>query len=71
MQKKNANEVLIHMIGLLTEYLNELSDVHDTPDQQFAYGEKTAYTECLELLAEWERAPQNGLIENVEKIFPL
>ena len=71
MQKKNANEVLLHMIELLTEYLTELSDISDTPDQQFAYGEKTAYTECLEILAEWESAPQNGLIQNVEKIFPL
>ena len=71
MQKKNATEVLLHMIELLTEYLTELSDISDTLDQQFAYGEKTAYTECLELLAEWENAPQNDVMENVEKVFPL
>ncbi len=71
MQKKNANQVLIDMIALLNHYLIELSDIRDTPNQQFAYGEKTAYTECLEILSQWEHAKENGLEGNIETLFPL
>ena len=71
MQKKTAEQTVSYMIQLLTDYLTELSDVHDTPNEQFAYGEKTAYTECLEILSSWEHAKQHGLTENVETRFPL
>lgn len=71
MQKKNADELIEAMIELLTIYLEELSDVTDTPNQQFTYGEKTAYTECLELLMQWDKAETNGLVFNVEQRFPL
>ena len=72
MQKKNANEILIYIIQLFTTYLHELSEVlEEEPDNQFAYGEKTAYTECLEILSLWEYAKDNGLKENLEMLFPL
>ena len=71
MQKKNEKEVLIYMINLLIEYLEELSVITDTPDNQFAYGEKTAYVECLEMLSAWEKAEENGLVFDVERRFPL
>lgn len=71
MQKKKSDEILSYMIDLLTEYLAELSDVRDVPAAQFAYGEKTAYTECLEILAKWENAERYGLNFNVEERFPL
>ncbi len=71
MQKKNANEILIHLISLLESYLTELSDVSDAPDQQFVYGEKTAYVECLEQIAEWSEAEKHGLDFNIEDRFPL
>lgn len=71
MQKKKSDEILSYMIDLLTEYLTELSDVRDVPAAQFTYGEKTAYTECLEILAEWEDAERYGLNFNVEDRFPL
>ena len=71
MQKLTATELLTYMIDLLTSYLIELSDVCDTPNQQFSYGEKTAYVECLEILAYWENADENGLNYEVENRFPL
>lgn len=71
MQKKKSHEILAYMIDLLTEYLTELSNVSDNPTEQFAYGEKTAYTECLEILAEWEDAERHGLNLDVEARFPL
>lgn len=67
---KNANEVLSDMIVLLIHYLNELSDCNET-SAPFAYGEKTAYVECLEMLSEWENAEEKGLDFEVEKRFPL
>ena len=71
MQKKTANELLNFLITLLTSYLEELSTSSALDEDQFCYGEKTAYTECLELLQEWEFAEVNGLDFNVEKRFPL
>ncbi|MBQ8291589.1 MAG: hypothetical protein IJX88_03665 [Clostridia bacterium] len=71
MHKKNANNVLTELISLLTTYLTELSSVQDAPDTQFAYGEKTAYAECLEFIASWQHAEENGLGFDVENRFPL
>lgn len=68
---KTAEKTLTDAIALLTHYLTELSDIRDTPTKQFAYGEKTAYTECLEMLLEWNEAAKNGLTFDVEKVFPL
>ena len=69
--KLDSIKLLQCIIKLLTQYLAELSDVSDRPDSQFAYGEKTAYTECLEFLSYWDEAEQNGLDFEVEKRFPL
>ncbi len=71
MRKLNAEEVLSYMIDLLILYLTELSHVFDEPSTQFTYGEKLAYTECLEWIADWEKAEENGLDFEVEKRFPL
>ena len=71
MQKKNANELLVSLISLLTSYLEELSFSSATDKDLFCYGEKTAYTECLELLQQWEFAEKNGLDFDVEQRFPL
>lgn len=71
MQKLNSMDLLKYMIELLTSYLEELSDIQDLPEQEFSYGEKTAYTECLEILSLWEDAKENGLNYEVEKRFPL
>ena len=71
MQKKTADEVLIFLISLLTAYLEELASSTALDEDQFNYGEKTAYTECLELLQYWEFAEANGLDFDVENRFPL
>ena len=71
MQKKTANELLIFLISLLTTYLEELSSSSALDENRFCYGEKTAYTECLEWLQEWEFAESLGLDFDVENRFPL
>ena len=71
MQKKTANELLNFLISLLTVYLEELSSASALDADQFCYGEKTAYAECLELLQQWECAEANGLDFDVENRFPL
>ena len=71
MQKKTAQEVLTYMIDVLIMYLRELDDVSNIPSEQFAYGEKTAYTECLEMIGEWKHAEKFGVPADIEKVFPL
>ena len=71
MPKKTANELLIFLIPLLTAYLEDLSSSSALDADQFCYGEKIAYTECLELLQQWEFAEANGLDFDVENRFPL
>lgn len=68
---RNAKTVLKYLIDLFKEYLTELSDVCDCPETQFEYGEKTAYVECLEIIAMWNQAEKYGLNFDVEKKFPL
>ena len=67
----NANKILTKVISTLTLYLSELANIYNSPDQQFAYGAKTAYTECLEILLKWNRAEKKGLAFDVEKRYPL
>ena len=68
MCKRNAEEILKYMISTFTDYLRELSEKeHD----EFGYGEKTAYVECLEIIQRWEKAKENGLDYEIEKFFSL
>ena len=70
--KKTAEEVLVSMIELLTAYLNELKNARaDEPNDQFAYGEKTAYVECLEMVSYWKKAEKYGLNFPLEERFSL
>ena len=71
MSRKNSNDVLKNMIDILKESLGELADYKDTDRQQFQYGEKVAYVECLEMIIEWELADENGLDFDIEDKFPL
>lgn len=71
MRKKNAEEVLEMMIELLLLYLEELFEYKDVEGQQFQYGERTAYTECLEWIQMWKYAELNGLDFDIEKRYPL
>ncbi|MCM1296877.1 MAG: hypothetical protein NC311_15165 [Muribaculaceae bacterium] len=67
----NTEETLIYLIDLLLFYLEELKDEKDIPSEQFAYGEKTAYTECLEVLQLWKHSKRHGLDFNIETKYPL
>lgn len=71
MQKKNSDELLRQMIPLLLQCLEELSKACALRPNDFLCGEKTAYTECLELLQRWEHAETNGLDFDIEARFPL
>lgn len=71
MQKKSAEEVLKTMTELLLSYLEELYEYKDEEGQQFQYGERVAYTECLECIQEWEYAELNGLDFDIEEKYPL
>ena len=69
MQKKSSEEVLEMMIQILLVYIEELSEC--TEEDGFLYGERLAYTECLEWIQEWKYAEINGLNFDVEKKYPL
>ena len=68
MKKMNARETLLYLAELLTAYLEEL---RSAAKDGFAYGEKTAYTECLEIVQLWDEAAVNGLDYKIEKRYPL
>lgn len=71
MEKRDAEEVLKTMIELLILYVEELAECKNVAGQEFEYGEKTAYTECLEWIERWEDAKNNGLNFEVESRYPL
>ncbi len=68
MKKLTAEETLVKLIGALTESLTELTLGEQN---EFVYGEKTAYVECLEWIQAWQRAGECGLDYDVEARFPL
>jgi len=71
MKKKAAEQLLKYMIAQLLMYLDELADCSNVSDEQFVYGEKTAYIECLEWIQLWEYAEIYGLNFDIEKHYPL
>ena len=71
MQKKDAEELLEMMIELLLLYIDELFACKGEGDEMFQYGERTAFTECLEWIQLWRYAEVNGLDFNIEEKYPL
>lgn len=71
MNSKNATVILHNTIEHLKECLLDLYDIRDTPSEQFAYGEKTAYVECLEWILHCAKQESCELDFEVEKYFPL
>lgn len=71
MGKENSEDLLKKMIKLLVLYLEELLEFKDIESEQFQYGERVAYTECLEWLQSWEKAEINGLDFEIEERYPL
>lgn len=71
MKKFSADETLKYIIQLLLYYLDEIGDIGEAGGDRFLYGEKTAYTECLEIIQYWEKACEYGLNFEVERKYPL
>ena len=67
----DAIEILKHMAERLTGYLEELRDAAAGDADGFRYGQRTAYTECLEMVQLWEGAGSIGLGFEIEKKYPL
>lgn len=64
----NAEETIIYLIQLYTQYLDELNVA---PRNDFTIGEMTAYVETLEILQRRKKATRYGLdfvIEDKYKI---
>ena len=66
-----AKEVLEYMVERLSEYLEELRDTKPEDADCFGYGERTAYTECLEMIRLCKKADRIGLDFEIEKKYPL
>lgn len=71
MQKRSAEEVLGFMIKRLLEYIEELKEYQDEEGKQFEYGERVAYTECIEWIENWEKSKERGLNFNIEEKYPI
>ena len=71
MGMEKSEDLLKKMIKLLLFYIEELLEFKDVESTQFQYGERVAYTECLEWLQAWEKAEINGLDFEIEERYPL
>ena len=56
MRKKSAEEVLELLMRHLIVGIEELFDYKNIEGEEFQYGERVAYTECLECLQQWTNA---------------
>lgn len=66
------NETVRDITRKLIERLDELKDIGPNNENQFAYGEKTAYAECSEWIQKkWKGAKKNGLDFDIEERYPL
>lgn len=70
-EKKSSDDLLKAMIEMLLVYIAELFPYKDVEGEQFQYGERVAYTECLEWLQTWEYAEINKLDFDIEQRYPL
>ena len=64
----NAEETIIYLIQLYTQYLDELNVA---PLNDFTIGEMTAYIETLEILQRWEKATRYGLAFVIEDKYKI
>ena len=71
MEELTARETLIDLIEILLINLEELKEAKAEDKDRFAYGEKTAYVECLEIVQQWMEAVEHGLDFEVEKRYKL
>lgn len=71
MKNDSAKYVIEYLIGLILERLDDIQDIMDAPEDQFAYGEKTAYVEVAEILQYWKKSKKHGLDFRIEDKYPL
>ncbi len=69
--EKTDRETLIALMTFLKHNLEELKDIRDDDENQFAYGEKVAYLECYERLGLWRDAAAYGWNPSAEDEYPL
>lgn len=62
-----AEQVLINLINVISTSLEELNSCEIK--NQFVYGEKTAYVECLELINLWDNSPLKQSNIDLEKKY--
>ena len=67
--RMKEKETLCYIKTMLIERLKELQEIKSDDENQFAYGEKTAYAEWFQTV--WEDAKKNGLDFDIEKVYPL
>ena len=71
MVKKSSEEILEIMIRQLLIYIEELFEDQGERKNEFQYGQRTAYTECLGWIQMWKYAGINGLNFDIEQKYPL
>ena len=62
-----TEQVLITLINVIVTNLEELNSCEIK--NQFVYGEKTAYVECLEIINLWDKSPIKQSNINLRKKF--
>lgn len=68
---RSSEEVLKMMIEILLSYIEELFEYKLQKGTEMQYGERLAYTECLEMIQTWKYASVYGLDFDIEKRYPL
>ena len=71
MQKKIIKRVIKDLSKYLILRIKELREYKDTEEQTFQYGERVAYTECLECLQHLAKNSHCVPGVDIEKKYPL
>lgn len=71
MRKKRIKRVLKELSKYLILCIEELREYKDTEEQTFQYGERVAYTECLECLQNLSKDSHCVPGFDIEKKYPL
>lgn len=71
-EKLTGKEVLSYVKEMLMYRLEELEEINSADENQFAYGEKTAYVECFEWIeSRSKEESEYGANFDIEKLYPL
>lgn len=70
-EKLTEKEVLNYVKEMLMYRLEELEEINSADENQFAYGEKTAYVECFEWIESRSEESEYGSNFDIEELYPL